>query len=383
MIVGLMQNSKALKKLSEKWNVLSFEKVLKDSSGGNIKIKSKDVLGEGLLPVIDQSKSYIAGYTNENAKVKAKVPLIVFGDHTRIFKYIDFEFAMGADGTKLLEVINENALPKFVYYYLTSIKIVDTGYNRHFKYVKDLKIPLPPLETQKEIVSILDNAAALKEKTQKILQEYDALAKAIFLDMFGSPITNPKSFTTKRIGDLGRWQSGGTPKRSKTEYYVGNIPWLSSGELNKMYVSDSKEHINESSIKESSAKLIPPESLLLGMYDTAALKSSITTREMSCNQAIAFGTLDAKLANVVYIYSIIQLSKEYYRRKQRGARQKNLNLSMVKGIEILYPPIELQNEFAEKIALIEKQKALANQELKESEDLFNCLLQKAFKGELV
>lgn len=249
--------------------------------------------------------------------------------------------------------------------------------------VKDLKIPLPPLKTQKHIAQILDDAAALRDKTKQLLTEYDLLAQAIFLEMFGDPVSNSKGFEIKKLGDLGKWQSGGTPSRKIMEYYEGDIPWLSSGELNEMYISESKEHITEKALKESSTKLVPKGSLLLGMYDTAALKSTINTRDLTCNQAIAFGVLDPKLINIVYAYSIIQLGRDHYRRLQRGARQKNLNLSMVKGIKILYPSIHLQNQFAEKIALIEQQKELAKQELKESEDLFNCLLQKAFKGELI
>ena len=250
------------------------------------------------------------------------------------------------------------------------------------EHLDNFKIPLPPLKTQQRIAAILDDAAALRDKTAQLLTEYDLLAQSIFLEMFGDPVRNPKGLELKKLGDLGKWQSGGTPSRSVKEYYEGDFPWLSSGELNELYISDSKEHISELALKESSTKLVPKGSLLLGMYDTAALKSTINTRDLACNQAIAFGVLDEKLINIVYAYSIIQIGREHFRRLQRGARQKNLNLSLIKGIKILYPPIELQNQFAEKIALIEQQKALAKQELQESEDLFNCLLQKAFKGAL-
>lgn len=250
-------------------------------------------------------------------------------------------------------------------------------------HIKKIDFLFPPIKTQKHIAQILDDAAALRDKTKQLLTEYDLLAQSIFLDMFGDPVSNSKGLQIKKLGDLGKWQSGGTPSRKIKEYYEGNIPWLSSGELNEMYINDSKEHITEKALKESSTKLVPKGSLLLGMYDTAALKSTINTKDLACNQAIAFGVLDSNLINIVYAYCIIQLGRDHYRRLQRGARQKNLNLSMVKGIKILYPPIKLQNQFAEKIALIEQQKTLAKQELQESEDLFNCLLQKAFKGELV
>jgi type I restriction enzyme S subunit len=150
-----------------------------------------------------------------------------------------------------------------------------------------------------------------------------------------------------------------------------------------MYVSESKEHITETAIKESSTRLIEKGSLLLGMYDTAALKSTISTIDITCNQAIAYSKLDDKLVNTVYAYFIIQIGKEDYKKFQRGVRQKNLNLSMIKNLEILLPHLKLQNQFAERVTLIEEQKAITQKSLAKSEDLFNSLLQKAFKGELI
>ena len=247
----------------------------------------------------------------------------------------------------------------------------------------NLSIVYPPLPTQKKIAEILDTADALRKKTQQLIEHYDQLAQSIFLDMFGDPVSNPQKLPTVKLGDLGIWQSGGTPSREKKEYFEGTIPWLSSGELEHMYISQSRENINEKAIVETSAKMVPKGSLLLGMYDTAALKSTISEVPLSCNQAIAFSRLNDKITNTIYVYFIIQIGREHYRRLQRGVRQKNLNLSMVRDIEILFPTLTLQNQFAEKIELIEKQKELAKQSLKESEDLFQALMQKAFKGELI
>ena len=201
--------------------------------------------------------------------------------------------------------------------------------------------------------------------------------------MFGDPVANNKGLPKIKLGDLGKWQSGGTPSRKNSAYFEGDIPWLSSGELEEMYISDSKEHISQEAVNESAAKIVENGSLLLGMYDTAALKSTISDAPLTCNQAIAFCRLNDSKVNTVYVYKIIQIGKEHYRRLQRGVRQKNLNLSMVKEIEILYPSLELQNQFAERVQAIEAQKAQAQASLVQAEDLFNSLLQRAFKGELL
>lgn len=245
-----------------------------------------------------------------------------------------------------------------------------------------VKIPLPPLEEQKRIAAILDAADEVRKKNKALIEKYNQLTQSLFLDMFGDPVANNKELPKIKLGELGKWQSGGTPSRKKIEYYEGKIPWLSSGELNQTYTSKSKEHITDLAIKESNTKLIDKGSILLGMYDTAALKSTITTEVVTCNQAIAYSKLDNELVNTLFVYHVIQIGKEHYKRLQRGVRQKNLNISMVKGIEILYPPLNLQNQFVERAQAIEAQKSQAEASLKKSEELFNALLQRAFKGGL-
>lgn len=378
------QDISALKKLPNSWSVIDFGNVFTDISGGNKKFLKSDFHVEGKVAVVDQGKDLIAGYTDEEDEVvKGRPPYIVFGDHTRIFKFIDFPFVMGADGTKVFKVkditINNE---KYLFHFLNSLNIPNTGYNRHFKYLKSTKIPLAPLPQQQKIANILDAADSLRQNDKALIAKYDELTQALFLDMFGDPVSNPKNLPKIKLGELGKWQSGGTPSRNKREYFDGTIPWLSSGELNGMYVSESKEHITEMAIKESSTRLIEKGSLLLGMYDTAALKSTISTCIVTCNQAIAYSKLDDKMVNTIYVYFIIQIGKEDYKKLQRGVRQKNLNLSIVKNLEILLPDLMQQNQFAERVAVIEEQKAVAQKSLEKSESLFNSLLQKAFKGAL-
>jgi len=177
-----------------KYESLHFSKLIKDVSGGNVKLKRNEYEEDGILPIIDQGKELIGGYTNnKQAKFKGKLPVIIFGDHTRVFKYIDFDFIMGADGVKVLKV-SEKLHPKYCYYYLNSCYIPATGYNRHFKYLKEVQIPLPPLSDQKRIAEILDKADAIRQKNKELLVAYDELLKATFLDMFGDPVINPKEW---------------------------------------------------------------------------------------------------------------------------------------------------------------------------------------------
>lgn len=136
------------------------------------KIKSSDFLESGKFPIIDQSDKYIAGYWNdEDSLFKIKKPLVIFGDHTRVFKYIDFDFVLGADGVKILQPA-DNLNPKFFYYMLKSLQIKELGYSRHYKLLKDLRIPLPPLEVQQEIVAEIEGYQTIIDAARKITTTY-------------------------------------------------------------------------------------------------------------------------------------------------------------------------------------------------------------------
>jgi len=244
------------------------------------------------------------------------------------------------------------------------------------------KVPLPPLAEQRHIADILDKADALRAQRRAALAELDTLTQSIFLDLFGDPARNTKRLPTTTLGHLGKWQSGGTPSRAKEAFFSGSIPWFSSGELEGGYIFASKEHISETALRETSARRVPSGSLMLGMYDTAALKAAIAGIDCSCNQAIAFSTIAPKLAETIYVYSAIVLGREDFRRLQRGVRQKNLNLSMIRDIRIPLPPLKMQQDFARRITAIETLKSRHRTALAELDTLFASLQHRAFRGEL-
>ncbi|MDE8674463.1 restriction endonuclease subunit S [Priestia aryabhattai] len=137
------------------------------------KIKKRDYEEKGFVPIIDQSQSFIGGYTNQiEAKYDTPLPIIVFGDHTRILKYIDFPFARGADGTQLLYPNTENLPPVLFYYALKSIDLSNYAYARHFKFLKDQEIIIPDLETANKFAKLAEpirfQIHCLNQKNEKI-----------------------------------------------------------------------------------------------------------------------------------------------------------------------------------------------------------------------
>ncbi len=213
------------------WHQLPFDAVINDESGGNLKTPQSEYLPAGRYPIVDQGKDLVAGYTNDEARLcRATLPVIVFGDHTRCFKYIDFPFCMGADGVKILRPkIDANV--KYLYHYLRQLRLTEGGYDRHFKYLKRSTIPLPPLPEQRRIAAILDKADALRAKRRAALKKLDELTQSIFLDMFGDPATNPKGWPTRKVEDVTEIVSGATPRTDNESYWDGDVNWVTPKEL--------------------------------------------------------------------------------------------------------------------------------------------------------
>lgn len=166
-----------MSELPKGWLSINTGSVFSQISTTKLKVKSKDTLGAGIYPVVDQGAGFIAGYTDDETKViSVSEPICIFGDHTRTVKWIDFDFVPGADGTKVL-VPNAYLFPKFFYYQLRSLEIEDRGYSRHFKYLKATNFKVAPLNEQIRIANKLDSILAKVDKAQARLDKIPAILK--------------------------------------------------------------------------------------------------------------------------------------------------------------------------------------------------------------
>lgn len=130
----------------------------------SIKLKRNDYLTEGATPIISQEEEFISGYTNVTDKNITEREYVCFGDHSEHIKYVDFAFVQGADGLKIM-YCNQDALSaKYFYYAVSNFYKKHCNYERHFKYLQELQIPLPPLAVQSEIVRILDKFTLYKSE---------------------------------------------------------------------------------------------------------------------------------------------------------------------------------------------------------------------------
>ncbi|WP_216601458.1 restriction endonuclease subunit S [Vreelandella azerica] len=161
---------------SEWKNIIAADGFTQISTTGK-KVKTKDCTPTGKYPVVDQGQGKISGYVDDSEKlISVTEPLIVFGDHTRAVKWIDFSFVPGADGTKILKA-EPYFIPRFAYLQLRSLEIPNKGYSRHFKFLKELEFSVPPIAEQKVIADKLDTLLAQVETTQTRLERIPQILK--------------------------------------------------------------------------------------------------------------------------------------------------------------------------------------------------------------
>lgn len=279
--------------------------------------------------------------------------------------------------------IDKSYFKYVIYQALTELEQKARGVGlKHLKkgQIDNYEFQLPEISEQINSVKILKRVEALISLRSRVVDLLDEYSISTFINLFGDPIVNSKQWEKRTLDQLGEWKSGGTPPRKSEKYYTnGSIPWFSSGELNDFYIRDSKEKIIPSAITETSVKLVNEGSLLIGMYDTAALKTSICTNDCSCNQAIAFSKLN-DLINPLFVLMCIRIGKEFYLSKRKGARQKNLNLSYIKSMEIIFPPKNTQDKYNQIFEKTQIQKDRAEKSLQFLNELQQALIYETFSS---
>jgi len=196
------------------WQTKPFEDCI-ESVKYTRKIQRKDFLDDGEFPIVSQEAEFTNGYWDDEADVfKVSTPVVIFGDHTQVLKYVDFDFVLGADGVKILPP-RDFLHPKFFFYQLQASNLTSLGYARHYRLLKELEIKYPPLPEQHRIVAILDEAfagiATAKANAEKNLQN----ARAIFESHLQSVFTQRgEGWAEKRLGDLSRINYGYTESAS-------------------------------------------------------------------------------------------------------------------------------------------------------------------------
>jgi type I restriction enzyme M protein len=255
------------------------------------------------------------------------------------------------DGFVGFRNLDKRIIPEFFYFVLVHQKDINNSQsigavfkNLNTEQIRQFQIPLPPLSIQEEIVTEIEGYQKIIDGAKAVVENYKPR-----IDI------NPE-WEMVELGELCEIKAGGTPLKSNRDFWNGNIPWYSSGELNEIYTKDPEEYITKEGLKKSNATLFPKGSLLIGMYDTAAFKMSILDREATFNQAVC-GVKPNTNIDMYFLMLFFIMNKEEYLRHRVGVRQRNLNKGFISEIKIPRMSLKTQRKI---VAQIEQEQALVN-----------------------
>lgn len=380
--------------LPQGWKEVPFNSIFDVCNSGKEKIKQSEYLpkADGLLPVVDQGQNLVSGYSDQFQKVVLAKdnPLIVFGDHTRCVKYIDFDFVVGADGTQLIRT-KENTLVKLGYYQLMSANIPNNGYSRHFKYVKEQTYKLiADKDEQDYIVKTLDAVAEMIKLRKETIDLTKKLIPAIFQEMFGDPITNPKGWGKKYLGQVCDVRSGNAfPERyqgytdGKPFYKVGDIS--RTIEENHIYLDKAKNYITDEIAQIIKAKSFSKNTIVFAKVGEALRlnRRALISKDAFIDNNVMGVSIkeDCNDLHYLYLYYHFVCNVNLNFIKKEGAIP-SVNNKDINSLYLPVPPLSLQKEFAKRVEQINQNLEVQQKDLDRLQELFDQLLQKAFTGEL-
>ncbi|OBK24489.1 restriction endonuclease subunit S [Mycobacterium asiaticum] len=262
--------------------------------------------------------------------------------------------------------------------------------------LKALEVPHPPLAEQVAIADVLRHVQRARRLNKRVLLTTQELKSAVMEQLFTRGLRGeaqretevgpvPESWTVAAIDEHFSVVSGGTPSRSNATYWSGGtIPWVKTTEVNYSVITETEEHITQAGLNGSAAKLLPPGTLLMAMYGQGVTrgKVGILGIEASCNQACAAITpTDDVVAQ--YLYHYLTSRYEAIRSLAHGGQQQNLNLDIVRKIDVPVPPtIVEQQEIIDVLDALDRKIDLHRRKRGVLDQLFKSLLQKLMTGEI-
>ena len=389
--------------IPENWKWVHLHDVICHVGNKNNQILAKEIKSEGKYPVVSQGANLIDGYCDNRERQVLDYPVVMFGDHTKNVKYIDFPFVIGADGTKFMKPILSN--PRYLFYWtlFSASQLHNRGYARHYTLLAQVLFPLPPLAEQKRIVARVDELMKRIDEMEKTEKDITALYDAFPGDMKASllqaaiqgklteqlasdgdaetlyaeiqkekqrlikegkikkekplpeiteddiPFDIPENWKWIRLGECGSWAAGATPSRSNPENYMnGTVPWLKTGDLNDGLITAIPESISTNAFNTSSVRLNPVGSVLMAMYGATIGKLGILGIDATTNQACCACIPFIGIDNKFLFYFLLSSRKRFV---EMGAGGAQPNISKEKIVQAIFPlpPLAEQKRIVEKL----------------------------------
>ena len=253
-------------------------------------------------------------------------------------------------------------LYRFMDKYIETLRNISIG--GVIKYIKlgnltDASINLPTISKQNEIVDVLSVVDNLIKGVEQQLADLDILVKSRFIEMFGDPITNTKMWPVDKVEAVcSNIYGGGTPSKSKEEYWNGDIPWISSKDMKSDMISDSQIRITNLGLNNSSAKLVPMNSVIMVIRSGIlkhTLPVAINTVPVTVNQDLKVFIPGSSIHYRFLAFLFKMLEKDILA-GVRAVTADNIEFDTLKNRKIILPPVQFQNQFASFVAQVDKSK---------------------------
>lgn len=363
------------------------------------KIPQKEYMKDGDIAVVDQGQDLVGGYTNDSEKVfTGDLPVIIFGDHTRCIKYIDFPFVQGADGVKVLKP-KQFFDTKAFYYAFQNVNIPNMGYRRHFPLFDQYAIPLPPITEQQRIVdrieSLFTKLDEAKQKAQDALDSFETRKAAILHKAFTGELTaqwrkehgvGMESWERLKLGEIGTLERGRSQHRPRNDprLFGGPYPFIQTGDVASanVYIMEHHQTLSEFGMEQS--RMFSAGTLCITI---AANIGDVAILSYDCcfpDSVVGFSPNSRSISKFIY-YMMSILQKELEDNAPATA-QKNINLKILNAVEMNIPPVTEQTEIVrildDLLAKEQQAKEVAEGVLEQIDLIKKSVLARAFRGEL-
>ena len=376
--------------------------VKKVSISPEMKTKQKNYLDKGALPIIDQGQKVIGGYTNNlNLQLSCSLPVIVFGDHTRAVKYIDFPFGAGADGIKVLQP-KEGIVPKYLYYatqYLV-LRLEDRGYARHYQYIEKKDLDVPDIDEQKRVVakieklfSELDNGVeTLKKTKQQLAVSRQAVLKEAFdiaLQCTDRMMTIEELLVTDRKG----MATGpfGTMLKKHDHKHEG-VPMLGIENIGEgKFIDGNKIFVTLEKALELKSFVLKAGDIIISRSGTVGEICSVPSRMegslLSTNlMRVSLNPKVVLSEYFIYLFQSKGVVLDQVKELCKGSTRIFLNQTILKQIQFPIPSIKKQEQIIDEIesrmSICDNIEKTVDTALQQAEAMRQSILKKAFEGEL-
>ena len=321
------------------------------------KLKKNEYLDEGVYPIIDQGQSFIVGYTNDSSSTFDKNSYVIFGDHSETLKYVDFQFAQGSDGIKVLKTDEDYVSSRYLYHAILHFYKITGEYKRHFSILKKTTIPIPSIPVQEKIVEILDNfrnyvtelQAELQARTKQYEYYRDMLLSEEYLDKFSVALTGKSQLVWRKIDEIAVEKLSYGSGASAIDYdgknrYIRITDINSTGELNN-------EKKSPNVIEEN--YVVHGGDILLARSGATVGKNYIHLTNERCIYAgyLIRLVVNREIALPKFVFYCLNTSryKIFIENTKSKGSQPNINAKQYGNFEIPIVPIKIQTQIVETI----------------------------------